>query len=223
MSIPRTGARHLLAATVFVPRSSGEDAKKRTASACSLQRRGDPGWEFYRILLNYNNEAAGGSQPRAYERKDYFFPLGLSRAMAESLASGCVLPSLRSYHLISLPGFLPPVSVLQGSACLYWRGSGPPAARKAARTQCLSFQAAMQRCGRSRGCPRASHRGEQPSLSPALRHVCLIPKRAADIPLLNRGEGASLCSGRKQEPRQDKLRVKVTVAGGKCAHLAARC
>lgn len=208
---------------VFVPRSSGEDAKKPTASACSLQRRGDPGWEFYRILLNYNNEAAGGSQPRAYERKDYFFPLGLSRAMAESLASGCVLPSLRSYHLISLPGFLPPVSVLQGSACLYWRGSGPPAARKAARTQCLSFQAAMQRCGRSRGCPRASHRGEQPSLSPALRHVCLIPERAADIPLLNRGEGASLCFGRKQEPRQDKLRVKVTVAGGKCAHLAARC
>lgn len=33
---------------VFVPRSSGEDAKKRTASACSLQRRGDAGWEFYR-------------------------------------------------------------------------------------------------------------------------------------------------------------------------------
>ncbi|XP_048805438.1 homeobox protein Nkx-2.8 [Lagopus muta] len=50
---------------VFVPRSSGEDAKKRTASACSLQRRGDPGWELYRILLNYKDQAAGGSQPRA--------------------------------------------------------------------------------------------------------------------------------------------------------------
>lgn len=62
---------------VFVPRSSGEDAKKRTASACSLQHRGDPGWEFYRILLNYNNQAAGGSQPRAYERKDFFFFLSV--------------------------------------------------------------------------------------------------------------------------------------------------
>lgn len=94
---------------VFVPRSSGEDAKKRTASACSLQRRGDPGWELYRILLNYKDQAAGGSQPRACERKDFFFfPLGVSKAMAESLASGCILPSLCSYHLASLPdSFLP--------------------------------------------------------------------------------------------------------------------
>lgn len=201
---------------VFVPRSSGEDAKKRTASACSLQRRGDPGWELYRILLNYKDQAAGGSQPRACERKDFFFfSPRCEQGYGRKLSLGLYPPVSLQLPFSLAPGFLPPVSVLQPSACLYWRGSDPPRSAEG------STQAAMQRCGRSRGCPRASHRGEQPSLSPALRHLSQTARQIQM--LLNRGEGASLCFRRKQKPHRDKLCVKVVVAGGKCAHLVARC
>lgn len=48
---------------IYFPYSFGENAKKEIASVCSLQDRGDAGWEFYRILLNCNNETAGISRP----------------------------------------------------------------------------------------------------------------------------------------------------------------
>lgn len=128
---------------VFVPRSSGEDAKKRTASACSLQRRGDPGWELYRILLNYKDQAAGGSQPRACERKDFFFfSPRCEQGYGRKLSLGLYPPVSLQLPFSLAPGFLPPVSVLQPSACLYWRGSDPPAARKAARRLPCSAAAA---------------------------------------------------------------------------------
>lgn len=105
--------------------------------------------------------------------------------------------------------------MLQGSACLYWRGSGPPAARKAARRlPCSSVAAAVDAHALPTAASslRSAQRCGTSALSQTARQIEM---------LLNRGEGASLCFRWKQEPHRDKLRVKVIVAGGKCAHLVS--